>query len=210
MSNRWAPVRAAYDTVAQSYAELVRIEQVEGVLDVAMLELFITAVREGGMVLDAGCGPGRVTRYLNDRGVRAFGIDLSPDMIRVARTIHPDLGFSVGSIDMLGVESGSLAGVLAWYSIIHTRPVDLPGVLGELLRVLEPGGWLLTGHQSGEGSRHLAHAYGHDIDLTAHLYTAEQVAETIEALGGVVTVRLTRAAERSEKRSQAFVLARRP
>ena len=208
MTDPWAATRGAYDTVAENYAELVRMDQVEASLDLAMLDEFSRRVRGKGRVLDAGCGPGRVTRYLSDRGVHAFGIDLSPQMVRVATDLHPGLEFSVGSLDALEVESGSLAGVLAWYSIIHTRPADLPTVLGQLLRVLEPGGWLLTGHQSGDGDRHLDHAYGHDIDLTAYLYTAEHMSVAIEALGGVVHARLTRGPERSEKRPQAFVLAR--
>lgn len=106
-------------------------------------------------------------------------------MIGVAQELHPDLRFSVGRIDALDIESGSVAGVLAWYSIIHTPPEELSGVLAEFLRVLQPGGWLLTGHQSGVGTRHLARGYGHEIDLTAHLYTAEHVADAIDELGGI-------------------------
>ncbi len=209
MTDLWAAPRRAYDTVAESYAELVRLDQFEASLDLAMLEEFSRRVRGRGRVLDAGSGPGRVTRYLRDREVDAFGIDLSSEMVRVATELHPDLEFSVGSIDALELESASLAGVLAWYSIIHTPPSALPSVLRQFLRVLEPDGWLLLGFQSGEGDRHLEHAYGHDIDLTAFLYTAEYVAEVIVALGGVVHARLTRGPEGQEKRSQAFVLARR-
>lgn len=209
MTELWTPTRTAYDTVAESYADVVRIDRVEATLDLAMLEDFAGRVRGLGPVLDAGCGPGRVTRYLGDRGVDAFGVDLSPEMVRVARELHPDLGFSVGSIDALDVPAASVAGVLAWYSIIHTRPAELPTVLGEFLRVLQPGGWLLMGFQSGEGDRHLAHAYGHDLDLTAYLYTAEHLAGVLDDLGGVVHTRLTRGPEQSEKRPQAFVLARR-
>ena len=210
MTDRWAPTRAAYDTVAVDYAQLIRVEQIEAGLDLTMLDDFAGRVRGQGRVLDAGCGPGRITRYLADRGVDAFGIDLAPRMIAVARELFPGLQFAVGSIDALELDSGSLAGVLAWYSIIHTPPDELSGVLAELLRVLRPGGWLLTGHQSGVGTRHLRHAYGHDLDLTAHLYTAEHVADLIEQLGGVVQVRLTRGPEGSQRLSQSFVLARRP
>lgn len=210
MTDLWAPIRTAYDTVAENYAELVQVADVEAGLDLAMLEDFAARVRGRGRVLDAGCGPGRMTRYLADRGVDMFGVDLSPEMVRIARDRHPDLAFAEGSIDALDVAPDSVAGVLAWYSIIHTPPADLPTVVGEFLRVLEPGGWLLTGCQSGAGPRHLAHAYGHDLDLTAHLYTAEHVAGVIEDLGGVVHARLTRGPEGPQKRPQAFVLAHRP
>lgn len=210
MTDRWASTRAAYDTVAVDYAELIRVDQIEALVDLAMLDDFAGRVRGRGRVLDAGCGPGRITRYLSDRGVDACGIDLAPQMIAVARELHPALRFAVGSIDALDVDSGSLAGVLAWYSIIHTPPEHLSGVLAELLRVLQPGGWLLTGHQSGTGDRHLRHAYGHDIDLTAHLYTADHVADAVEELGGVVQIRLTRGPEGGQRLPQSFVLARRP
>lgn len=210
MTDRWVSIRGVYDTVAVDYAELVRVDQMEGTVDLALLEDFAGRVRGRGPVLDAGCGPGRVTRHLADRGVDAFGVDLSPAMIRVARDLHPDLRFSVGSIDALDTESESVAGVLAWYSIIHTPPEELSGVLAEFLRVLQPGGWLLTGHQSGAGTRHLSRAYGHEIDLTAHLYTAKHVADAIEDLGGVVQTRLTRDPEHPQRFPQSFVLARRP
>lgn len=209
MTDPWASVRSSYDTVAVDYARLVRLDQVEAPVDLMVAE-FIRRVQGTGRVLDAGCGPGRVTRHLADHGVDAFGIDLSAEMARVAGDLYPDLQFAVGSIDALAVADASLAGVLAWYSIIHTPPAALAGVLAEFLRVLRPGGWLLTGQQSGVGDRHLAHAYGHDVDLTGHLYTAEHLAVVIEELGGVMQIRLTRGPEGAQRFPQSFVLARRP
>ena len=52
----------------------------------------------GGPVADVGCGPGHVTAHLRDSGLDAFGIDLSPVMIDVARREHPGLRFEVGSM----------------------------------------------------------------------------------------------------------------
>ncbi|WP_205843700.1 class I SAM-dependent methyltransferase [Nakamurella deserti] len=200
----------AYDVVAADYADLVRLDRAETMLDRALIADFADRVRGRGRVLDAGCGPGRLTRHLADLGVDAVGVDLSPEMVRIARERHPDLDVSVGDLDALPAADGSLAGVLAWYSVIHTRPAALPGVLAELLRVLRPGGWLLIAVQSGTGSRHLASAYGHNIDLTAYLHTADALAGDLEALGATVHLRTTRGPEGAERRPQAFVLARRP
>ena len=77
-----------------------------------------------------------------------------------------------------------------------------------LLRVLRPGGWLLLAAQSGDGSRVLASAYGHRVDLTAHLHTTDALAAAVIAGGGDVHVRLTRGPEGSERHPQAFLLAR--
>ena len=85
MTDGWAPTRTAYDMVAADYARLVRLDQMEATIDLAMLDDFARRVRGQGRVLDAGCGPGRITDHLLARGVDAFGIDLAPGMIAVAR-----------------------------------------------------------------------------------------------------------------------------
>ncbi|HEX4812014.1 MAG TPA: class I SAM-dependent methyltransferase [Nonomuraea sp.] len=79
--------RAAYDTVAADYAELLRDELDAKPLDRVMLAAFAEYARApgAGEVADLGCGPGRVTAHLHALGVNAFGVDLSPEMIAVAR-----------------------------------------------------------------------------------------------------------------------------
>jgi hypothetical protein len=61
---------------------------------------------------------------LNRLGLDAFGIDLSPGMIALARRTNPDLRFDVGSMLALDLPSASLGGILAYYSIIHIRLSD--------------------------------------------------------------------------------------
>jgi len=51
-----------------------------------------------GSVADVGCGPGYVTAHLHDSDVEVFGIDLSPEMIDIARRDHPHLRFEVGTM----------------------------------------------------------------------------------------------------------------
>jgi SAM-dependent methyltransferase len=78
--------RRAYDAVAVDYAALLRTSLAESPLDRALLNVLAELVLAdgGGMVGDLGCGPGRVTAYLHERGLDAFGVDLSPGMVAVA------------------------------------------------------------------------------------------------------------------------------
>ncbi len=69
-------VRRAYDTVAEDYAALIPDTGTEAAIDLAMVDAFIRDVGSGGRVLDAGCGAGRMSRYLAERGVAVEGIDL--------------------------------------------------------------------------------------------------------------------------------------
>ncbi|AGS71532.1 Methyltransferase type 11 [Streptomyces collinus Tu 365] len=91
-----------------------------------------------------------------------FGVDLSPEIIAVARRTHPGLRFGVGSMTALGLESGTLGGIVAWYSTVHTPPESLPTVFAECRRVLAAGGHLLLAFKAGERHRHLERAYGHE------------------------------------------------
>jgi ubiquinone/menaquinone biosynthesis C-methylase UbiE len=203
-------VRDAYDTVAADYAARMPDTRVEAPLDLAMVDALAT-LASGSRVLDAGCGAGRMSRYLADRGCRVIGVDLSPGMVSMARRDHPDLASAAGSLTELPFSDDAFDGVLLWYSIIHTPPSGQARIFAETARVLRPGGHVLVGFQSGEGTRDVAWAYrqyGHEIALERHLYTADVVAAHLEAAGLREVCRLVRRAQGSERDDQAFVLAR--
>ncbi|MFH7595551.1 class I SAM-dependent methyltransferase [Streptomyces racemochromogenes] len=139
--------RAAYDGVVELYASLFADRRLEAQpFARAMIATFAELVRGTGnpRAADVGCGPGHLTALLHDLDVDAFGLDLSPAMVAHARRAHPQLRFEEARMEDLPVEDGSLGGVLAHYSMIHTPPAELPALLAEQARVLAPGGLLLV------------------------------------------------------------------
>lgn len=206
-------IRRAYDTVANDYATYLPDTRAEASLDLAMIDAFIEAVGTSAdvRVLDAGCGTGRMSRYVADRGCRVEGVDLSSNMVAMARRDHGDLVFTVGSLTDLPYPNDQFAGVMLWYSIIHTPPSGQQQIFDEVARVLRPGGHVLVGFQSGEGRRDLSQAYrqfGHEILLERHLYTADQVATRMLAAGLSEVCRLVRRAQGTERDDQAVLLAK--
>ena len=167
----------AYDAVAVLYADLFRDSLDRLPLDRAILAAFAESVRAAGAgpVAELGCGPGHVTAHLRDLGLNAFGVDLSPRMIELARAAYPDLRFEVGSMHALDLPDGELGGILSWYSVIHTPPRELPPYFAEFRRVLAPCGLLLLGFfESGgdpvtEFDHKAAPAYCWPIDDLAEL-----------------------------------------
>jgi SAM-dependent methyltransferase len=206
-----AETRTAYDTVAVSYAELVEPALAESPLDRALLGVFAEQVLAGpgGPVGDLGCGPGRLTDHLHALGLAAFGVDLSPGMVEVARRRYPHLRFDVGSLHALDLPDGGLAGALAWYSVIHTAPEHQPAVFAELARVLRPGAPLLTAFQAADDVPvHHRQGYGHEISLHGWRMDPDRVVTQLADAGFDVRTRVLRQPEGPyEKSPQAYLLA---
>ena len=203
--------RASYDEVANTVAELWRDDLDAKPWDRAVLGTFAELVGAGGRVADVGCGTGRITAWLADRGLDVFGVDLSPGMLAVARRDYPHLSFSIGDMTDLQIPDRSLAGLVAFYSIIHIPPARLPEVFAGFGRVLAPGGHLLIVFQAGDDVRHITEAYGHSFDLHFHRRTCDEVAALAESAGLVVSARLEREpVPEVEVTPQGYVLARKP
>ncbi|MFI7070857.1 class I SAM-dependent DNA methyltransferase [Micromonospora sediminicola] len=186
--------RTSYDTVATSYADLLRDALAGEPFQRGILGLFAELVRaqESGPVADMGCGPGRITAHLHGLGLDAFGVDLSPAMIEVARRDHPGLRFEVGSMTRLDLADASLTGLLAWFSLIHVPDEDVPGVLAGFHRALRPGGVVLLGFFAGEGSRLKTQGYGgHPMRVHVHRRPPQRIAAWLDAAGFTVDAEMT-------------------
>ncbi|MGW0614417.1 class I SAM-dependent methyltransferase [Streptomyces sp. NPDC002788] len=204
--------RTFYNTVAEDYAVHFRDYLGATPLDRWLLNGFAELVGEGGTVADLGCGPGRVTAYLASRGLSVFGLDLSESMVAIARRENPDLRFEQGSMLDLDLPDGSLDGVVAWYSIIHTPEEHLPALFAGFHRVLRPGGHLLLGFQCGDEPRRYEEAFGHPVALDFLRRRPERVAALLGTAGFTVRATTVRAPdeELGEPVSQASLVARKP
>jgi ubiquinone/menaquinone biosynthesis C-methylase UbiE len=185
--------RTSYDTVASSYADLLRDALAGEPFQRGILALFTELARSAGdgPVADVGCGPGRITGHLHRAGLDAFGIDLSPAMIDVARRDHPGLRFEVGSMTALDLADGSLTGLLTWFSLIHIPDEDMPTVTAEFFRVLRPGGVLMAGFHAGDGRNHKTQGYGgHEMNVHVYRRPPARVAGWLERAGFTVEAQM--------------------
>ena len=203
-------VRHAYDTIAEAYVEYVRDEMASQPFERAMLAVFAETVR--GRVLDVGCGPGRITAHLHELGMDISGVDLSPEMIEIARRTHPHLKFEVGSMTDLDLPSAGFGGIVAWYSMFYVPPELHRIVLAKFHRALVPGGRLLLAFHAGDdGVVHHTQLGGYDVDLNSYRLDPDRLGERLTAAGFVVHAKLVREPRADRENSpQGYVLARKP
>ncbi|WP_053751531.1 class I SAM-dependent DNA methyltransferase [Streptomyces sp. MMG1533] len=207
--------RTSYDKIADAFAERFPGDGLaDRPLDRAQVTAFAELVRGNGTapVADLGSGTGYVTARLHAMGLPAFGVDLSPRMVELARRAHPDLRFHVGSLTSLDLPDGTLGGIIALYSIIHVPDEHLPTAFAEFHRVLVPGGHVLLVFQSGDEEErlHLAERFGREISLDYYWRTPGTVADHLTKAGLRLQARMLREPYEEEQRPRAFLLARKP
>lgn len=194
--------------MATLYADVARNALDPLPLDRAVIAAFAELARAAGAgpVAELGCGPGQVTAHLRDLGLDAFGVDLSPAMIDIAREAYPDLRFEVGSMDALDIADGKLGGILSWYSVIHTPPQDLPPYFAEFGRVLAPGGYLLLAFFESEGEP--VTAFDHKV-TTAYRWPINDLAGLAEEAGFTEAGRMLREPLEGERYRRGHLIMRR-
>lgn len=180
-------IRASYDSAADAYVQHLFTELEQKPLDRHILNRFAEAVRGRGLVADLGCGPGHVAKYLHEQGVNVCGIDLSPEMIRCAARLSPGLAFQVGDMTSLDLPAASLAGIVAFYSIVHFETSELELVFREWRRVLVRDGLMLVAFHIGDEAVHVDDLWGTPVDLEFRFHGPSDVIRCLRGADLIVT-----------------------
>ena len=172
-----------YDTVAVEYADTFSGEHGKKPKDQEILHRFAQEIGDRRPVWDFGCGPGQTTKYLNDLGIKISGLDLSERMLEQARTSHPEIHFRKGNILALEFENDSIAGVIAFYAIVHFTQEQVGMALREIYRVLQPGGLFLLTYHIGEETIHIDEFLGKKVDLEFMFFTTDFISGCLKDNG---------------------------
>jgi len=137
---------AAYNLTAQEYADKVK--------DLHPAEegrYFVSNLGGSKRVLDLGCGSGRDARVFSDAGCQVVGIDLSTELIEIARRNSSRSAFL--NLDMLNLpfREGFFDGIWSCASLLHLPKKSLPDCLSQCCHVLKDGGIFYVGVKEGTG-----------------------------------------------------------
>lgn len=94
-----------------------------------------------GNALDAACGTGRYSKYLEYLGHRVTGLDLSPAMLSKAKAENLKINFIKGNLEKLPFKDYSFDLVVCALTLTHLP--NIKPAISELFRVLRPGGHVI-------------------------------------------------------------------
>jgi SAM-dependent methyltransferase len=213
MDAKTEELRSAHDVLAELYVDRLAGALEHMPIDRAVLSLFCEltlAADLGARVGDVGCGTGRLAPYLAARGLSPHGVDLSPEMVRVARRDYPGFSFEVADLRALPFEDASLAGVVCWYSLLFLPPASRAIAFSELARVVKPGGHLVTAFKAGDGRlRRGGRSTGLGVEFDAYWLSPEEMEDRVSEAGFETVFWAGRPAGGQESTPQGYLLARR-
>ena len=213
MDAKTEELKAAHDVLAEFYADRLADALDRMPAERAVLGLFCDLTLAAGLgasVVDVGCGTGRLEPYLAAKGLSPHGIDLSPEMIRVARRDHPGFDFDVADLRALPFDDASLVGLVCWYSLMFLAPADRPTAFSELARVLKPGGYLATAFKAGDSQvRRGGRSTGLGVEFDVYWLSPDEMERRLTEAGFATVFWAGRPAQGEEGSPQGYLLARR-
>jgi SAM-dependent methyltransferase len=165
-----------YNKTASNYAGKFVNELEDKHLDTILLKAFIKENIAKGKLIDLGCGPGQTTRFLFENGfTNILGVDLSPEMIKVAAQLNPHVQFEQADMLCLHYPDNSFGAAIAFYSIVHFDYKQVGIAFREIKRILAEDGALLFSFHIGDNIIHLDNFLDHPVKIDFHFFDVEKI-----------------------------------
>ena len=206
-------VGRSYDLVAAEYHRRFAHELDHKPFDREKLAAFVRRLGDGAAVCEVGCGDGHVSAHLAELGANVRGVDVSAEMVAVARAAYPDLQFEQANKRTLPFEDAELRGIVAFYSIVNLDNAECHAAFREMFRVIASSGLVLLAFHIGDEKIHEENWWGLGAELDFFLHPVARIAEGLARSGFRILERATRppySADVEAQTERAYLLAERP
>lgn len=137
--------KEVYNKIISSYCKNIKSE----FLDHPYYERFLSYLRVGQKVLDAGAGTASIANEMMKlHGLKIVAIDNSKEMVKLGKKKYPSLNYREMDMRNLKFPSSIFHAIIANYSLIHILEYDVESTIKEFARVLKSHGYLYLALQS--------------------------------------------------------------
>ena len=169
---------AAFDAIGERYDDAFPHKSGQ----IIATQWVVDRLSPGARVLDVGCGTGVPTAgMLVESGLVVVGVDVSTEMLALARRNVPAGRFVAMDLLQLDDSLGTFDAVVAFFSLLMLRRSEIPMVLRKIRSVLRPGGLVAIGMVEGDLDYAPLTFLGQEVFVTA--YPLADLEATIRAEG---------------------------
>jgi ubiquinone/menaquinone biosynthesis C-methylase UbiE len=166
-----------YESYAKEYEE--KWGNYTGLENLA--DKFISYLK-GYKLLDIGCGPGRDSKYLSDKGFEVVGVDLTNNFLKIAINKVPSANFYKMDMRKLGFKNESFDGVWCNGAFLHIPKKQNKSTLKEFCRVLKNKGIMYLSVKKGIGEKIVTKDYWNGRKLFIY-YSINEISNLLENNG---------------------------
>jgi ubiquinone/menaquinone biosynthesis C-methylase UbiE len=169
---------AAFDAIGERYDDAFPHKSGQ----IIATQWVIDRLPPGARVLDLGCGTGVPTAgMLVESGMEVVGLDVSAEMLALARRNVPTARFVAMDLLELDASLGEFDAVVAFFSLLMLRRSEIPQVVRRIRTVLRPGGLVAIGMVEGDLDYFPLTFLGQEVFVTA--YPRSDLEATVRAEG---------------------------
>lgn len=156
-------------------------------MDLGIYQKFITGfsalLKPHAQILDLGCGPGNVARFLLDqnKGYHLLGVDLSPEMLRLARRNVPQATFVLSDLRNWEPDQ-KFDAIISSFSIIHLSDPEARELLRKTFDWLNAGGYLYVNFMEGSTAGYELASFS-EQPIFFNYYQAETFTQNLQEIG---------------------------
>ena len=162
-----------YNKIAQEYDK----EFGNDYSDTPYVDKFLNYL-EGKKVLDIGCGVGNLTKYIMDKGFNVEGIDLSKEMLNIAKQKYSDIKFYEMNMKEITLRK-KYDGIMLAYSLFHLTKKEVIEVLPKYYELLNSNGKILLILQYGQGERIIDEPLKEGLKIFINYYSQDEIIEIL-------------------------------
>ena len=163
-----------YNKIAQEYDK----EFGNDYSDTPYVDKFLNYL-EGKKVLDIGCGVGNLTKYIMDKGFNVEGIDLSKEMLNIAKQKYSDIKFYEMNMKEITLRK-KYDGIMLAYSLFHLTKKEVIEVLPKYYDLLNSKGKILLILQYGQGERIVDEPLKEGLKIFINYYSQDEIIEILK------------------------------
>jgi ubiquinone/menaquinone biosynthesis C-methylase UbiE len=148
-------------------------------------DLFCSLAKPGAKILELGCGPGNITRYLLAQrpDLAITGTDVAPAMVALAKANNPSARFAVLDCRVLHTLNGSYDGIVCGFCMPYLSRADCAKLITDVARLLHPGGLFYCSAMEGDYDRSGYETGSTGLRSYVYYHQADDIAEQLQQQG---------------------------